>query len=254
MAEPLLKVRNLRMTFGSRVVLEEVSFEVSAGETLGIMGRSGGGKSTILRLISGLVRPDGGSILYKGRDLTRLSERELNAIRPEIGFVFQSGALFDSMTVEENLSYPLIRHTELTDEEIEARVNQRIRSMGLDGANSLYPSEISGGMLKRAGLLRATMLEPPLVLLDEPTAGLDPIQVRNFVRAARRIGKERAPATILVSHDPGVIEAICDRVAILWDGRIRVDCPAREILRSSDPVVRSFMNLQLEGVDDEHAS
>lgn len=254
MAEPLLVARNLRMSFGNRLVLDDVSFELPAGETLGIMGRSGGGKSTILRLIIGLARPERGSIVYRGRDLTRLSERELNAIRPEIGFVFQSGALFDSMTIEENLRYPLIRHTELTDEEIGRRVEARIRSMGLEGANQLYPSELSGGMLKRAGLLRATMLEPRLVLLDEPTAGLDPIQVRNFVTAARRIRKERAPATIFVSHDAKVIEAVCDRVAILWDGRIRLDCPAREILRTTDPVARSFLDVRLEGVSDENAS
>jgi phospholipid/cholesterol/gamma-HCH transport system ATP-binding protein len=253
MSNPVLEVRNLVKRYGDHTVLDGVSFEVHKGEILGIMGGSGGGKSTILKLIIGLIDPDEGSVLYEGRDLTLLSEPELNRIRPKIGFVFQNGALFDSMTVEENLRYPLIRHSTLSEDQIIDRVNSRLSAMGLEGTNSLYPSELSGGMLKRASLIRATILEPQLVLMDEPTAGLDPLKVASFVKMVRRIKKERSISGIFVSHDARAIEALCDRVIILWNGKVRFTCSPKEIQESTDPVVRSFTRPDYEVEYDETA-
>lgn len=255
MPEKVLEVRNLVKAFAGHAVLNDVSFDVFDGEILGIMGGSGGGKSTILKLIIGLLKPESGTIRHQGVDLCGLGEWEITKIRPRIGFVFQNGALFDSMTVEENLGYPLRRHSDLSDDEIADKVNSRLRMVGLQGTNRLYPNELSGGMLKRAGLIRATMLDPRLVLMDEPTAGLDPMKVTNFIEMVRRIKRERGLSGVFVSHDADVIEAICDRVVILWNGRIAVTCRASDLRRSRDPIVRSFTHtIYDEGIPTQQAS
>ena len=183
---PVLIVRNLKKYFDEHRVLEDVSFEVHHGEILGLMGGSGSGKSMTLKSIIGLEKPDSGTVIFEGRKLTQLSERELYQVRVEIGYVFQSGALFDSMTLEDNLAYPLRKHTNSSAEEIHAQINERLKTLDMVGSNDLYPSQISGGMQKRAGLARATMLRPKVVLFDEPTAGLDPVNIRRLVHNMRR--------------------------------------------------------------------
>jgi len=243
MAETLLKVRRLSKKFGDNVVLQDVSFDLTEGEILGLMGPSGVGKSVLLKLIIGLTRADEGEIWFHGKDLMRQPERELSRIRTKIGYVFQNGALFDSLTVEENLSYPLQRHSSMSEEDIRWEVNRRLKIFGLDGKNALYPDEISGGMRKRAGMLRATMLSPRLVLFDEPTSGLDPINVENFILQIGKFRSQIGHGGIFVAHDPAAVMALCERVAILWEGRLRF-VNVSEVAKSTDPLVKSFFRLQ----------
>jgi phospholipid/cholesterol/gamma-HCH transport system ATP-binding protein len=248
----MLEVTGLEMRIGEHRVLDGIQFEIAEGEILGLMGSSGGGKSTTLKLIVGLVKPTAGRILFKGMDLTAMSEHELIHVRPRIGFVFQNGALFDSLTVEENLSYPLVRHTDMDEAAIVQKVNERLKVVGLEGTNHLLPNELSGGMAKRAGLIRATMLDPKLVLFDEPTAGLDPVNVKHFVGKICDLKREHSLSGIFISHEASDVLAVCDRVAILWEGRIRAIGSKQEICRSEDPVVRSFIKFQLSEYEENN--
>jgi phospholipid/cholesterol/gamma-HCH transport system ATP-binding protein len=188
-----LELRGLHKSFGDKAVHRGVSFDVRWGEIVGLFGGSGSGKSVILRSIIGLEKPDRGEVLYDGRDLTKLDERELYPVRTQIAYVFQNGALFDSLTVEENLAYPLKAHTKLTEAEISQRIDAMLERVDLRGTRRLYPAELSGGMQKRAGLARATILEPRITLFDEPTAGLDPANTRRLVALIRQL-KEAPPA------------------------------------------------------------
>lgn len=253
MTEAILDVKNLCKKYRDRVILDDVSFRLSPGEILGLMGGSGSGKSTILKLIIGLAKADQGEICFENQDLNLLPEREMAKVRPRIGYVFQEGALFDSLTVEENLSYPLQKHTQLGQDEIRAQINERLEAIGMARTNSLYPSELSGGMRKRVGLLRATMLHPRLVLFDEPTAGLDPIVIKTLVDQIREYRRLYKLSGIFISHDALAILAVCDRVAILWEGKLRIE-EASLIRKSEDPIVRSFIRPDYEEVSHGQAS
>ena len=175
-------------------------------------------------------------------DLTRLSERALYSLRTRIGFVFQDGALFDSLTVEENLSYPLRLHTKWSDLRIRQEVNRRLEQFQLKGSNGLYPSQLSGGMAKRIGLIRATMMRPRVALLDEPTAGLDPALVARFVRIVKEVRKREKPCGMFVTHDKDAAFAVCDRIAILDQGVIHTIGTPEELDRSSDPVIQEIFH------------
>ncbi len=236
--EPVLRVRNLTRTFGTKVVHRNISFDVNPGEVLALMGSSGSGKSLILKTLIGLTLPDSGFIAFEGKNLCALSEDAFRPVRLRIGFVFQNGALFNSSTVEENLSYPLRLHSRLSPKQIHDRVNERLKIMDLEGANDLYPDEISGGMERRVGLLRATMLDPSVVLFDEPTAGLDPTHVAAF---ARLLKKQRAYSGIFVTHDVEFAFAVSDRIAMIKDGVVYAIGTVDEMRRSQDPWVRSFL-------------
>jgi phospholipid/cholesterol/gamma-HCH transport system ATP-binding protein len=238
--ETILAVRGLSMSFGNQSVLNDIGFEVGKGEILGIMGPSGGGKSTILKLIVGLIKPSGGEIVFQGKNLSRLPESELKKIRPSIGFVFQQGALFDSLSACENIKYPLLKHSDLAEEAMAQRANERLKLLGLEDSCGLLPSELSGGMQKRVGLIRATILDPRLVLFDEPTAGMDPTNIQVLIDKIQELKKAKQTSGIFVSHDFAVLRAICDRVAFLWEGRIRMIGDASELEKSTDPVVLSF--------------
>lgn len=242
MSEVVLSVQGVSKSFGDRRVHDNVSFDVRRGEILGLMGPSGGGKSLILKIIIGLVRPDSGRVHFDREDICSLKESDLYHVRTRIGYVFQSGALFDSMTVEENLSYPLQKHTRKSPEEIAQVVRQRLRLVDLAGTEELYPAQLSGGMQKRAGLARATILDPSVVLFDEPTAGLDPINIRRLVYRVNYIRKSRNLSGIFVSHDFSSLAAVSDRVAFLWDSRIHAIGTVDEIRISPDPVIQSFVN------------
>jgi phospholipid/cholesterol/gamma-HCH transport system ATP-binding protein len=246
-SEAILQVRGLSMVFGDHTVLNDISLEVGTSEILGVMGTSGGGKSTILKSIIGLIHPTKGEIIFRGRDLAKISEPELAKVRLEIGFVFQNGALFDSLSVWENLRYPLTRHSALSEEEMDERINERLVMVGLEKACKLRPSELSGGMQKRVGLIRATILNPQLVLFDEPTAGMDPMNIQNFVEKVQYFKKERQSSGIFVSHDFAVVRSICDRVAFLWEGRIRLTGKPDELQDSKDPVVQAFTQPPYQG-------
>jgi phospholipid/cholesterol/gamma-HCH transport system ATP-binding protein len=239
-SEPILAIRGLSMSFGTRSVLNEIDLEVRSSEILGIMGSSGGGKSTVLKSIIGLIKPLRGEILFNDRDLAKLSESELTRIRPMIGFVFQDGALFDSLSVRDNLKYPLLKHTTLTDEQMDERINERLEMVGLEKSCQLFPNELSGGMQKRVGLIRATILDPSLVLFDEPTAGMDPMNIQTLIDKVQYFKKVRHNSGIFVSHDFSVVRSICDRVALLWEGGIRITATPSELEKSRDPIVQGF--------------
>ncbi|MBS1961010.1 MAG: ATP-binding cassette domain-containing protein [Bdellovibrionales bacterium] len=238
--EIVLEMRDVHKAFGAKVVHRGVSFSLRKGEMLGLFGGSGTGKSVLIRSIIGLEQPDRGEVLFEGRNLLTLTERQLYKVRTKIGFVFQNGALFDSLTVEENLAYPLRAHTTLTDEEIQARIEKMLELIDMKGTNDLLPNELSGGMQKRAGMARATILEPSVILFDEPTAGLDPVNTRRLTGNITKL-KDRGITGIFVTHDIPAAFEICDRVAILREGVIHVIDTVENIKRSKDPFVQSFV-------------
>jgi phospholipid/cholesterol/gamma-HCH transport system ATP-binding protein len=242
-----LRIRDLKKSFGEIMVHKGVSFDLYRNEILALMGTSGGGKSLILRSIVGLERPDSGQVWFEGQDLMSLSERQLYPIRCKIGFVFQEGALFDSLTVEENLRYPLELHTNWAEGRIQEEVNRRLEGVDLKGTNNLYPSQLSGGMQKRIGLIRATMLQPRIALVDEPTAGLDPLHIKQFLETANRIKRTLNLSAIVVTHDIDSVFAMCDRIAILADGVIHAIGTVEEMDRSRDPLVRSILHPDFGG-------
>jgi phospholipid/cholesterol/gamma-HCH transport system ATP-binding protein len=236
----ILEIRNLKKRFKEKIVHDGLTFTVRKGEILSLFGGSGTGKSVCLRSIIGLERPDGGEILFNDLEISRIPEGKLTEVRKRIAYVFQNGALFDSMTVEENLAYPLIEHTELSDAEISGKISDMLALIGLQGSQNLLPASLSGGMQKRVGLARAIILDPELILYDEPTAGLDPQNTKNLLEI---MGKLRAMGRtgIFVTHDiPAALE-ISDRIAILYNRKIHVIDTVENIKKSTDPVVKAFI-------------
>ncbi len=237
--QPILKVEGLTKSYGEKIVHNGVSFELHENEMLGLFGGSGTGKSVVLRSIIGLEQPDSGSIRFLGQELTSLSERELFPVRQKISYVFQNGALFDSLSVEENLAYPLRAHTRLSTQEIKAKVDAMLTLVDLPDSNELLPSELSGGMQKRAGLARAIIMNPKVVLFDEPTAGLDPVNTRRLCQNILNF-KSRGLTGIFVTHDIASAFEICDRIIILADGKIAISMATEEMRSSNDPLVQTF--------------
>lgn len=240
-SEVVLSVRDIKKAFGSKIVHRGVTFDLHRGEILGLWGSSGSGKSVILRSIIGLEQPDSGEIFFNGKDIAGLDEDQWIPIRTRIGYVFQNGALFDSLTVEENLAYPLYEHTHLSDEEIHKKVNAMLKQINMESTNHLLPNELSGGMQKRAGLARAIILKPEIILFDEPTAGLDPNSTNRLIENIRQL-KVDGITGIFVTHDiPSALE-IADRIAILYNGIIQVNDTVENIRKSTDPLVKSFVS------------
>jgi phospholipid/cholesterol/gamma-HCH transport system ATP-binding protein len=238
---PAIRVTGLRKSFGERVVLDGVDLDVGHGEALTVLGRSGTGKSVLLKLIIGLQKPDSGSIEIGGQDIARLSLDGLNEVRKKLGFLFQQAALYDSLTVADNVAFPLRRHTALSDRERLARVRELLGHMGMERELDKMPAEISGGMKKRVGLARALALDPEVVLLDEPTAGLDPITAGEIIELIRDLRQARRMSAVVVTHDLRSVEALADRVAVLHEGTILADGPFDEVKRSDDPFVAAFV-------------
>tara|TARA_Y100000590_G_scaffold454988_1_gene602793 strand:+ start:2941 stop:3693 length:753 start_codon:yes stop_codon:yes gene_type:complete len=237
----ILKITDLHKAFGDKQVHKGVSLSLKEGELIALFGGSGTGKSVILRSIIGLEKPDKGSIVFEGQEITQLSEKELVRIRTQIGFVFQNGALFDSLTVEENLAYPLIEHTNLSNKEISERVEEMLEMIDMKGSNKLLPAELSGGMQKRTGLARATILRPKVILFDEPTAGLDPVNTKRLLKNIKTL-KSRGMTGIFVTHDIPAAFEISDRIAFLNDGKIHVIDTIENIQKSNDSFVQSFIS------------
>jgi phospholipid/cholesterol/gamma-HCH transport system ATP-binding protein len=242
---PFISVRGLFKSFSGKPVLQGVDLGVSEGETLVVLGGSGAGKSVLLRHINGLVMPDRGEVSVNGRSLAGLGEDELFAVRKEIAMVFQLGALFDSLSVFDNISYPLREHSTLSEQRVRVRVSELLAMVDLKGVEELYPAELSGGMRKRVALARAIALEPRAVLYDEPTTGLDPIVTHHINLLIRGLQKRLGFTSIVVTHDLKSAFVVGDRFALLDNGRIRFVGTADEVRSTRDELMQEFLKAAL---------
>jgi phospholipid/cholesterol/gamma-HCH transport system ATP-binding protein len=238
---PAVVLRGLHRSFGRQVVLDGVNLTVKSGETLAMLGRSGTGKSVLLKLIIGLERPDSGSIRIHDQEVTGLDLEALNTIRKKMGFLFQHAALYDSLSVEQNIAFPLKRHTKMTASECADRVKQLLSSVGMERDLKKMPSNISGGMQKRVGLARALALKPSILLLDEPTAGLDPITSGEINELILKLQEENDMASIVVTHDLQSAKTIADRLALLHEGRVLIEGSFLDLEKSDNEFVSEFM-------------
>lgn len=241
MAEAVISLRQLNITFGTHTVLDNIDLDVYKGETLAVLGPSGTGKSTVLRSMIGLLEPNGGQIFIQGEDVSGLDEDGWNRLRMKMGMVFQYSALFDFLTVGENVAFGLRQHTDKSNEEIQGIVTQMLDLVGLPGTQNLYPAELSGGMKKRVGLARAIAVNPEIVLYDEPTAGLDPIMSRNISRLIKKTQEQLHVTSVLVTHDMQSAFYAADRVAMLYEGHIVAIGTAEEMKNSANPIVKAFI-------------
>lgn len=241
MAEAVISLRQLNITFGTHTVLNNIDLDVYKGETLAVLGPSGTGKSTVLRSMIGLLEPNGGQIFIQGEDVSGLDEDGWNRLRMKMGMVFQYSALFDFLTVGENVAFGLRQHTDKSNEEIQGIVTQMLDLVGLPGTQDLYPAELSGGMKKRVGLARAIAVNPEIVLYDEPTAGLDPIMSRNISRLIKKTQEQLHVTSVLVTHDMQSAFYAADRVAMLYEGHIVAIGTADEMKNSTNPIVKAFI-------------
>ncbi|KKW69154.1 toluene ABC transporter ATP-binding protein [Lampropedia cohaerens] len=246
-AVPLVDIRDLHFGYGERLILSGVSLQVPHGKVTAIMGASGGGKTTLLRLISGQNMPPRGAVFFDGTDVGAQDQQGLYALRRRMGMLFQFGALFTDMTVFENVAFPLREHTQLPESLLRDVVLMKLNAVGLRGARDLYPSEISGGMARRVALARAIALDPELLMYDEPFAGLDPIALGTTARLIRRLNDALGATTVLVSHDLDETFQIADHVIILANGAIAEQGTPAQIRASSDPLVRQFVRGEFDG-------
>ena len=241
MAEPIAKLEDVSVRFGERVVLQNCSLEIPNGSITCIIGLSGAGKSTILRLLDGLLQPNSGHVYLHDNDICHMKESQLIEMRTKIGFAFQFAALFDSMTVGENVSLPLREHTTLSEKEIKDIAMHTLDSVGLAHTYENLPSELSGGMLKRAGFARAVVTNPDLVLYDEPTTGLDPIVTHLLTDTIQRLRKQLKATAVVISHDLESIFMMADYVAMLFEGAIIEYGTVDEVQKSLNPIVQQFL-------------
>jgi phospholipid/cholesterol/gamma-HCH transport system ATP-binding protein len=239
--EATLVVSRLHKSFGAQTVLGGVDLTVARGETVVVLGRSGTGKSVLLKLIVGLQKPDFGSIRIQGRDIVGLGMDGLNEVRLKIGFLFQQAALYDSLSVEENVEFPLVRHTTLSDAERREKARDLLASLGMEKDVTKMPSDISGGMQKRVGLARALALDPDILLFDEPTSGLDPITAAEIGQLIVKLEKERKLTSVVVTHDVHGAKSFADRMVLLRDGKVVIDGTFAQLERSPDPFVVQFL-------------
>jgi phospholipid/cholesterol/gamma-HCH transport system ATP-binding protein len=240
MDAPPVAVRGLRKSFGDQAVLDGIDFQLESGQVTCVLGRSGTGKSVLLRLMIGIEKPDAGSICLGGQDIATASENELNEARKKVGFLFQQSALYDSMTIEENVAFPLRRHTALSRAQRHDRVHELLASVGMDRESAKMPSEISGGMQKRVGLARALALDPALVMFDEPTAGLDPITAAEIAKLIVEL-RQRHITSIVVTHDLHTARTIADRMIVLDKGKILYDGAFEGFNGSENPFIRQLL-------------
>jgi phospholipid/cholesterol/gamma-HCH transport system ATP-binding protein len=243
----MIKLDDLHKSFGKQKVLDGLDLEIEEEKTTVIIGRSGGGKSVLLKHIIGLLRPERGQILIDGTDITKLGDRDLNEIRKKFGMLFQEAALFDSMTVGENVAFPLREHTRMKENEIRETVADRLRSVGLTGVEEKMPSELSGGMRKRVGLARAIAMRPQIVLFDEPTTGLDPVMTEAINRLIIDTQKKFNFTYVVISHDIQSIFEIGDRIAMLYEGKIIEYGTPEELRASRNPVTVQFLSGSIDG-------
>ena len=238
--KPLIEVKNFHISYGEKDVLKDVNFIVREKECLTIVGESGGGKTTILRSIIGLLRPNQGEIFVEGRNVVTMDEKELTQIRRMVSYSFQNGALFDSMTVYENVAFPLREHTKLSEKEIARKVKYELEEFELKGIESAYPSELSGGMAKRVGMARSMILKPKVILYDEPTVSLDPYNTAKMVKIMLKL-KRRGTTSILVTHNIPVALRVSDRIALLLDGTIKAIGTPKTLEESYNSLLKNFI-------------
>jgi phospholipid/cholesterol/gamma-HCH transport system ATP-binding protein len=243
----MIQILDLYRSFGRQQVLKGINLRVPERAIMAVIGRSGSGKTVLLRVIIGLLRPDRGRVIIEDTDIAQLSGHRLDKLRERVGMLFQGGALFDSMTVFENIAFPLREKTRLAEEEIAGKVERMLASVGLSDMGYKYPAELSGGMKKRAALARALITGPSIVLFDEPTTGLDPILVRATHQLILDTHREFGYTAVLVSHEIPEIFDIATRVAMIHEGRIIEEGTPEELLKSSDPLIRQFIEGSLEG-------
>jgi|SRR5580658_197860 phospholipid/cholesterol/gamma-HCH transport system ATP-binding protein len=241
-SESVLSLRNLRVSYGEREILHGISFDVVRGETLVILGGSGSGKSTLLRTLVGLEKPSAGEIWIKGRDLAKISAAEMDQIRKKIGMSFQSGALFGSMTVGENVALPLREHTELEDSTIEIILRLKLEQVGLEGFEYYTPAQLSGGMKKRAAVARALAMDPEILFFDEPSAGLDPIIAAGIDELILELKRAFHMTIIVVTHELASAFLIADRMLLIDKGNIVALGTTEEMRSSTQPRVRQFLD------------
>ena len=238
----MIGVRQLCKSFGTQSVLNGVSLQIEKGERVVIIGRSGGGKSVLLKLIIGLIRPDSGEVVIDGQNIVPMSERQLLNVRHRFGMLFQASALFDSMSVADNVAFALRRERKWTAQEIDRKVNEALAMVDLEGTQTKKPAALSGGMRKRVGLARAIVYQPEILLYDEPTTGLDPIGADSIDRLIVRISDRLSVTSIAVTHDMRSASRIGKRIVMLHEGRIHAAGTPDEIFKSTDPVVSRFVN------------
>jgi len=240
--KPLIVFQGICKSFDHHVVLKGIDLEIYPGETLVILGRSGSGKTVMTSMLVGLTTPDAGSLRVGELELTKLSgDEDWRELRLRTGYLFQGSALYDSMTVGENVAFPLVQHTRLSPAEIARRVREKLAQVGLENVEHLEPAELSGGMQRRAALARSLALDPELIIYDEPTAGLDPITGDGIGQLIRRLQEKLAVTSIVVTHDLRLTQQVADRVALLYEGRLVYVGPYMELLHSEHPEARRFL-------------
>jgi len=244
---PPIRLEGVRYVINGTAVLDGVDLTVPRGEIFAVMGRSGAGKTTLLRLVMGLIQPQGGRIFIHGEDITALGEHDLDRIRAEMGLVFQGAALFDSLTVGENVAIGLVEHRLASPKEIAGRVRRLLEMVDVSQAEPLLPAALSGGMRKRVGIARALAMDPQIVLYDEPTAGLDPIYATAIDRLIVDLRERMGVTSVIVSHDVASLRRVCDRAALLHRGRFLAVGTMAELEQGDDPAVRQFLSGDPEG-------
>ena len=244
---PLIEIKDLRFGYSERLILNGINLSIPKGQVTAIMGASGGGKTTILRLIGGQYKAQSGSVVFDGHDIGKISTPELMSVRRRMGMLFQFGALFTDLSVFDNVAFPLREITELSESMIKDVVLMKLDAVGLRGAKDLMPSEISGGMARRVALARAIALDPELVMYDEPFAGLDPISLGTAARLIRRLNDAIGLTSIIVSHDLDETFQIADQVIVLANGGVVAQGTPDEVMRSNDPLVQQFVTAAPDG-------
>ncbi|HZF69940.1 ABC transporter ATP-binding protein [Sulfuricurvum sp.] len=250
----MIRFENVTKSFGKREILKGVTLEIEKGKTTVIFGVSGGGKSTIIKHIVGLLKPDSGTITVDGIRVDNADEATLRAIRTKVGFLFQSGALFDSMNIRENVAFPMLEHQKLTPKELERKIDEKLTMVGLDPkiVKSLYPEELSGGMRKRVGLARTLALEPEVILYDEPTSGLDPVTSDFITQMINGLRDDIGMTSILISHDIAESFKAGDNYAMLFDGVIVESGDKESFQNSTNEVVQQFIHARAKGPIEFH--
>ena len=246
-SDTLVALRDVRFGYGERVILDGISLTVPRGRVTALMGASGGGKTTVLRLIGGQCRAQSGSLTFEGQEVGTMNQAELYTMRRRMGMLFQFGALFTDLSVFDNVAFPLREHTDLSESMIRDIVLMKLQAVGLRGARDLMPSEVSGGMARRVALARAMALDPQLVMYDEPFAGLDPISLGTAARLIRQLNDTLGLTSVIVSHDLDETFHIADQVIILANGKIAAQGTPSEVRSSTDPLVHQFVSAAPEG-------